>query len=298
MTSLPFSFYDIKKPIINEHVFVIFTKYTDSHIEGNLIEYNCDLFMTYSDATKKRKVSSWSKIVPLNKPMVAKVDDPNHADNIVQVSLTYLHDEKENKDEKSNSELPELFNKNKQLISIVKKIIFEQFEKKEDKENDEDNDYHKIANAVLKDFWKVMHAIDKKRRDEYEPEDLPALLDYCISESDTVKQIFSESNYANFYSRFDELIKKIDEDKPKKLVSRIEIISTGGYKNTVMLFEKAIERFNFTYSLKYDTAPVFVLETNSTDSSYTDHNNFVKYVKEEGLKLEQKTYVQFTPHVI
>jgi hypothetical protein len=298
MTSLPFSFYKIEKPLINELVLVIFTKHADSHIEGRLLEYNCDLFMKYSDATKKRKVSSWNKIVPLNKLMVAKVDDPNHADNIVQVSLSYLHEDKDNKDEKSTSELPEPFNKNKQLISIVKKIIFEQFEKKDDKENDENNDDHKIANAVLKDFWEVFYTIDKKRRDEYEPEDLPALLDYCISESDTVKQIFSESNYNDFYSRFNELITKIDEDKPKKIVSRIEIISTGGYKNTMMLFEKALKRVKFTYSLKYDTAPVFVLETNSTDSSYKDHNDFVKYVQDEGLKLEQKTYVKFTPHVV
>lgn len=290
MTSLPFSFYDIKKPIINENVLVIFTKHTDSHIEGKLLEYNCDLFMTYSDATKKRKVSSWSKIVPLNKPMVAKVDDPNHADNIVQVSLSYLHDEKDNKNEKSTSELPELFNKNKQLISIVKKIIFEQFEKMEDKEE--------IVNAILKDFWDVMYTIDKKRREDYEAEDLPALLDYCISESDIVKQIFSESNYNDLYSRFNEMITKIDEDKPKKLVSRIEIVSTGSYKNTIMLFKKALERVTFTYSLKYDTAPVFVLETTSTDSNYTDHNDFVKYVKDEGLELEPKTYVKFKPHII
>jgi len=290
MTSLPFSFYDIKKPIINENVVVIFTNHTDSHIEGKLLEYNCDLFMTYSDATKKRKVSSWSKIVPLNKPMVAKVDDPNHADNIVQVSLSYLHDEKDNKNEKSTSELPELFNKNKQLISIVKKIIFEQFEKMEDKE--------KIVNAILKDFWDVMYIIDKKRREDYEPEDLPALLDYCISESDIVKQIFSESNYNDLYSRFNEMITKIDEDKPKKLVSRIEIVSTGGYKNTIMLFKRALERVTFTYSLKYDTAPVFVLETTSTDSNYTDHNDFVRYVQDEGKRLEPKTYVKFEPHII
>jgi len=290
MTSLPFSFYNIEKPLINELVLVIFTKHTDSHIEGRLLEYNCDLFMKYSDATKKRKVSSWNKIVPLNKLMVAKVDDPNHADNIVQVSLSYLHDEKDNKDEKSTSELPEPFNKNKQLISIVKKIIFEQFEKTEDKEE--------IVNAILKDFWDVMYTIDKKRREDYEPEDLPALLDYCISESDIVKQIFSESNYNDLYSRFNEMITKIDEDKPKKLVSRIQIVSAGSYKNTIMLFKRALERVTFTYSLKYDTAPVFVLETTSTDSNYTDHNDFVRYVQDEGKRLEPKTYVKFEPHII
>jgi hypothetical protein len=286
MTTLPFSFYNVTKPIINEHVLVMFTNYTDSHIEGKLLEYDCELFMKYSDATKKRKVSSWKKIVPLNKPMVAKVDDPNYDSNIIQVSLSYIY---EDKNKENKFEFPEQFSKNKQLISTVKKIIYEQFENIEDEE---------MINAALKDFWNTIYTIDKKRRDEYEPENLPTLLDYCIEEKNIIKNIFDECGYSNLYERFNELIQNINEDKPKKLVSRIEIISNGSYKNTSMLFERGLKKINFTYSLKYDTAPVYVFESNSNESSYKDHNDFVKCIQEEGLKLEQKTYVKFTPHLI
>ena len=110
MSNLDCPFYNLLKPSNDEIVLVTFTTYKESHIEGRLVEYNNNIFMNYSDATKKRNVSKWKKIVPLNKPMVAKI--VNNDSDIIQVSLSYLQDNLDNKQHM------EQFTKNNQLISF------------------------------------------------------------------------------------------------------------------------------------------------------------------------------------
>ena len=69
-------FYENKIPSVNENVLVIFTEYKSTHIEANLVEYKMlSGMMTYEDATRKKKVYDWKKEIPLNKLIVAKVEE-------------------------------------------------------------------------------------------------------------------------------------------------------------------------------------------------------------------------------
>ena len=59
-----FQIYNNSYPELNETVLIKFTKKNESHFEGELVEYNYSAIMSYNDATKKKKVYSWNKVVP------------------------------------------------------------------------------------------------------------------------------------------------------------------------------------------------------------------------------------------
>jgi translation initiation factor 2 alpha subunit (eIF-2alpha) len=274
MSNLTIDFYNTK-PQQNENVVVVFTDHKTTHVEGKLLEYPFELFMTYSDASKKRRVTSWNTIVPLNKPIVARVDDANYGSNIIQVSLCYLYEDKTNNDiDTKRKILYEPFIKNNVLVSIFKKLSL-QFDKD------------------INDLWKsIMYNIDDMRRSEYDLDDMPQLLDYCLQEKDTIKNIFYENGYDEIYSDFEKLIDKTIEEKPCKLVSNIEIISNGGVDNTVKLIKKCIKKIKFDNTFKYQTAPVYLFESNSIESNSTDHSDFIKDLEKEGQLFTPKIFVR------
>lgn len=273
MSNLTIPFYQRLKPQDAEIVSVTFTEHKDSYIDGKLNEYNCRLFLNHSDATKKRKVSSWNQIVPLNKPTVAKVENSNYGNSselgeqIVQISLTYIRDE-------NNDTSAEQFTKNTMLISFFKKLAY----------------YSKIDINVL---WEdIMYKIDEHRFNE-EDESRPNLFDYCNIKRDTVViDAFKQKDYNILYNIFIEQLDKAIREKPQKIVSQIEIISNGGIQNTINLIKKAVDTIKFPYTMKYTTAPVFLFETMSDTSSKEDHQNFIQFLINEGKKMEPKTFVR------
>lgn len=265
MYNLECSFYDSQKPDIGELVLVTFTDYKDSHIDGNLVEYNNPIFMNYSDATRRRSVKNWPKIVQRNKEMVAKVE--NTDSDIIQVSLASLIDT-DNEKNMIN------FTKNKQLISFFKKLSI-------------------VGKKDMIELWKtIIYTIDKQRRDEYELVNIPCLLDYCIDELEFIKTVFEKSFNSDIYPKFIELLDNLSKEKPYNIVSKIEIISNGGIKNTTELFKKAIETIKFEHSIRYDTAPAYMFESNSIESTDEDHQKLFKFIESEGQKLNPKTFVR------
>ena len=86
-------FYSVTNPIVGELVLVQFTARTDSFFNAILLEYPYGAMMSYQDATKKRKIYNWSKVVPINKDMVARVDDIDEKSKIVQISIAHLDEE-------------------------------------------------------------------------------------------------------------------------------------------------------------------------------------------------------------
>jgi translation initiation factor 2 alpha subunit (eIF-2alpha) len=230
------------------------------------IHSKIQIFLNYSDATRKRSVSSWKKIVPLNVPTIAKVE--NNDSNIIQVSLSFLSENTNNK------ENMEQFNKNNQLIKIFKKLSI-------------------IENKDMTELWKsIIYPIDKHRREEYEVKDIPCLLDYCNNEQGFIESIFKESIYYDIYPKFIELLDNLSKEKPYRIISKIDIVSPGGIQNTKEILTKAIQTINFNYSLVYDTAPTFKFESNSIESSDDDHKNFIKFLEIEGQKLNPKTFIR------
>ena len=114
MLKLAIPFYNTKKPNINEIVLVRFSERTDTHFNGELLDYECKAFMVYGDASKKKKVHSWNKIVPLNKDTYVTVEDVEESSNIIKVATI----------KEQNLTIDNQFEKNKILISIFKKLSY------------------------------------------------------------------------------------------------------------------------------------------------------------------------------
>ena len=260
MLKLSIPFYNTQKPNINELVLVKFTERTDTHFNGELVDYDCKAFMVYSDASKKKKVFSWNKIVPLNKEILGKVEELEDNSTVIKISLP--------KDQELVNE--DQIEKNKILISIFKKLSFE----------------YKMD---INNLWsQIIYNLDNKRRIDNEDE-LPVLLDYFEKEKEYVKSLCDEIIYNKLY----ELLNKFKQEKPHKIISKFDIISTGQIENTLSIFKKALENIKFPYTLKYESAPTYVFESNSLESSIEDHNKLIFIIKEEGLKYSPKTFLKF-----
>jgi translation initiation factor 2 alpha subunit (eIF-2alpha) len=263
-------YYCNTKPQVNELVLVKFLVHKESHIEGKLIEYpECDAFLSYNDATKKKKVISWDKIVPLNRELVARVESVDGS--IIQVSLAYIMDSKV-PEEEMRKKLLEPFQSNRQLVSIIKRLSLD-------------------FNIDYETLWvDIVHPIDECRRDEYDPENFPSLYNYCCEEIDNFNDIYNGNS--EIFEKFIGYIEKSKEEKPYKILTKLEIVSNGGVDNTIATLEKALETVHFPFTLKYISAPLFHFESMSDESTEEQHKRFVEVVKSEGEKMNPKTYVK------
>ena len=282
MSNLTIPFYANQKPQDNELVLVVLTDISEegSNFQGRLVEYPINAFLRFEDATKKKRVTSWNNIVPLNKEIIVRVDDIDFSDDTVKVSLTYM-DEKDKNDEK--------FKKNKSLVSLVKKIIFEM------------NNGFTINEVipVFNNIWeKIFYKIDLKRIDEYNTDELPTLLDYCIQEIDMIKNLFEYD--LKFYEKFKESLNELTLEKKHKLISIIGIISNGGVSSTIKLLENILVNITYKYSLVYDyykekdkkSYPVFIFETSSVDSGEINHTTFVNNLEIAAANLNPKSFIK------
>ena len=282
MSNLTIPFYANQKPQDNELVLVVLTEISEegSNFQGRLVEYPINAFLRFEDATKKKRVTSWNNIVPLNKEIIVRVDDIDFSDDTVKVSLTYM-DEKDKNDEK--------FKKNKSLVSLVKKIIFEM------------NNGFTINEVipVFNNIWeKIFYKIDLKRIDEYNTDELPTLLDYCIQEIDMIKNLFEYD--LKFYEKFKESLNELTLEKKHKLISIIGIISNGGVSSTIKLLENILVNITYKYSLVYDyykekdkkSYPVFFFETASVDSNELNHTTFINNLELAAANLNPKSFIK------
>lgn len=257
--NLTIPFYKNNKPSERELVLVIFTKDSDSHFDGHLVEYSCNAFLRKEDATKKKKVVNWDNIVPIGKEIIAQVDEIDFSVDTVKVSITYMDNEQET--------VIENFKKNKKLISLVKTIGIQ----------------HSI---LINTIWEsIIYVIDQKRREEYEIEDMPSLLQYCVDELDILTEFFNEDK---IFLKFKEALIKTIEEKPYKLKSIIGIISYNGVQNTIDILNKATEDIKYKYSLTYTyykknmkSFSSYLFETFSEDSKESDHQNLIAFLEKE-----------------
>ena len=155
-------YYSVINPVVGEFVLVNFIERTDSFFDAKLLEYPYRGMMSYQDATKKRKIYNWSKVIPLNKDMVARVDEVDEHAKIVQISIAHLGDEF--KELLSLSEIQEKlmipFNENKLLDHFINSISV-------------------VTQTDKNNLWtKLIYYIDSQRRnynDDDENEEDPSL---------------------------------------------------------------------------------------------------------------------------
>jgi translation initiation factor 2 alpha subunit (eIF-2alpha) len=258
-------FYSVISPIIGEIVLVQFTSRTDAFFDAVLLEYPYRAMMSYQDATKKRKIYNWSKVVPLNKDMVARVDDIDEKARIVQISIAHL--DEQFKDSFTLLEIQEklmvTFNENRILDHFIKSIsVINQTDKNE--------------------LWNTLiYYIDSQRRlfNEDNDDEL-TLWKYFTTNIDEMLDKWCEK--VNIESKLYESIKTMYSkrfDIKYKYVSKIGIISPNGINVTKDILDKVLSLLKYKYTFNYDGTPYYLFESFSDDSSKTNHEELINELK-------------------
>jgi len=261
--------YRNKLPIVDENVQVVFTEFKDTHIEAILLDYNnINGMMIYEDATRKKKVYDWRKEIPLNKTIVAKVEEI-FSDTYVKLSTGYFDQKLE------TSELRKLlshpFVEMKALMNIFKKIC-------------------KNNNIIFNDFWeKVMYEINDKKNEENLNE---SLLNY-INEN---IEIFTEIIKINFPDIFEKIIDEYKSqvvNKVYKIQSKFSLTTKKSIENIKELLNLASNNINLAsnnknwlFTLKYETTPTFILESSSENSTEENHEEFLTFLEDNAKNYE------------
>lgn len=267
-----FQYYSTINPIEGEIVLVTFTERLNAFFDAKLMEYPYRGIMNYADASKKRKVSSWSKIVPLNKLMVARVDNVDEKAKIANISIAYLDEQIDGKNLSSQDIQEKLmveFNENKLLESLITSTSM-------------------LTNTKFSDIWtKLVHTIDMERRNFNNDNDPVSLWKY-FSDNFNIK-IDDWCAVSEISEQIKETIKSLYTKKndkgPQKITSLIKIISQEGVSSTKKLLETCLTSLKYQYTFKYLAAPSFVFETSTLDSTQEDHHNLIANLKLQIQKL-------------
>lgn len=283
-----YQYYSTINPTQGELVLVEFTEKLDSFFDAKLIEYPYRGMMNYADASKKRKISSWNKIVPLNKLMVARVDDVDEKAKIVHLSIAYLDEfftEKNLAPSDIQDKLMVQFNENKLLESLITSLCM-------------------ITKANFSDIWtSLVHVIDSERREfNDDNDDDPMNLWKYFSENfeENINGWCSVSGITEETKQtLISLFEKRKEKGPQKITSTIKIISQEGITSTKKLLEVCLGQLKYQYTFRYSTAPNFVFETSTADSSPEDHHALIKNMQEQIKKIGiSLVFVQALPEEI
>ena len=257
-----FNYYSNNIPNINENILIKFTEKSTSFFKGKLIEYNYDCFMNFSDASKKKKIVSWNKIITLNKNMVGKVINIDEK-NIIQVSIIYLNDnlnDYTNNKINIQNKLMIYFNNNKKLYHFIKSFCI----------------------TYTYDFiniWTILiYYIDRLKK--INNNDI-SIWEYFNNNILLLNDWFIDCKLdLNIYTQ----LKKYYDDK---IVNQYKITTKFGIitKNDITIVKNIL--FNTTkdliymYQLTYISTPYYMLETSNIDSNIDDHNNFIANISEQ-----------------
>jgi len=261
-------------PKVGTTVLAVFTKQKDGYFEAKLVDYPYEGIMNFKDATKRRRISSWNQIVPLNKEMVASIEAIDK--DTIQLSTAYFEDIKfKDMDEMQiQRELLVPFNENKMFRKFLISLC-------------------KIHNYEFLDIWRTFIDDVKMLYDEYmeDAEEEISMWKYFIGNFD---EFVENTNLdKTIVMNMKELYEKNNEIEINKIVSRIGVISLGGITGTKQLFANVIKNIKYNYTLKYESAPYYIFETSSEDTSDDTHSNFVKMLESESAKMkDSKVFIK------
>lgn len=272
-----YQYYSNENPVVGELVLLQFTERTDSFFDAKLLEYNYRGMMSYQDATKKRKVYSWNKIIPMNKNMVVRVDEVDSKTKIVQVSVAYLNDEFEEDltPEQIQDKLLLTFNQNRVMENFIKSYCI-------------------IGKYNFNDVWfKLVHHIDSLRQ-EYneETEESLTLWKYFCDNFGEIETWIQNSGLNLDIHMLQKLFDKRTEEVEYKRVSKIGIISLGGVDSTKELIKNVLSKINYKYTLKYESTPYYLFETSSKDSTDENHKELVAYLEKASQNFNPKVFIK------
>jgi translation initiation factor 2 alpha subunit (eIF-2alpha) len=257
-------FYSVINPIIGEFVLVHFIERTDSFFDAILLEYPYRAMMSYQDATKKRKIYNWSKVVPLNKDMVARVDEVDINAKIVQISIAHL--DEEFKESLSLSDIQDKlmiqFNENKILDHFINSVS--------------------VVNQINKNqIWSnLIYYIDNERRNYNDDNDEEITLWKYFTININMMDKWCE--LCKIDNQICESIKSIYSKRFNnkcKYVTKIGIISPNGINITKNILKKLLDNITYNYTLNYDSTPYYLFESYSDDSNKIDHEKIISELK-------------------
>jgi translation initiation factor 2 alpha subunit (eIF-2alpha) len=283
-------FYYNNSPRLGELVLVQFTKHNDGFFEAKLLEYPFIGIMNYQDATKKRKISSWNKIVPLNKNMVARVDDINQEAKNVQLSIAYLSDEfkEEVQLNQIQNKLMIYFNENKIFYNFIKSLCL-------------------INNYKLETIWySLIHYVDNLRNEYNTLQcDATKLTEDRQSHQQVSIWTFFNNNInnlenwginanldPNIIKTLQTLYNKRCKEVSHKIISKFGIISLIGISSIKILLDKILNNINYNYTLKYDASPYYIFETSMDDSTIDNHTELIQKIELEIKNQDLKIFIK------
>ncbi len=222
-------FYSEHKPQVGEIVQVIFTSRDDDNATGYLTEYEGSIIMPFSLATKKKKIKSIAKLIPIKKQIAAIIDEFDENKNTGVVSRAYIDDCEEDYSTK--------FIHNGKLINAAYQIC--------QKDQVDFNNFWK--NSVLPFLMEI------KDKDEENDTNLNKFIKY-IDE-------FESSDNKKFCSEIKEKFNNLNKIQVYKKI--VGIVSNEGIDNTKELFRMCLSNKNYeeNISIKYHNTPNFSIET-------------------------------------
>jgi len=263
------NYYSIEHPEINELVLVIFNQNLQNEgiFKGVLVEYpNYQCIMSYHDTTKKKKVISWNKIITLNKNMVVKVEDIDINTKNIQVSMAYLYDN----NLKSNinniqSELLIYFQENKLMSQFINTLCL-------------------VNNYNYKYIWETLiYHIDKLRRinnQQYIYHNNISIWNYFNENINDLRIWINDLNMNEYYiDSIMKLYNKKNEIIIQKITTKFGIVNSNNIEEIINIFNNILSDIKFKYSLKYDSAPYYIFQSETIDSNINDHEKFINNLK-------------------
>lgn len=258
MTDISLKIFENILPELNENVLVMFTEYKDTHIDAVLINYDSvNAIMLYEDSTRKKKVYDWKKVIPLNKQLVAKVEEI-YDNNFIKISTAYFEYRKD-QDELAK-DLMKPFTENNTLIKILSKIC-------------------RTNNVNFVEFWEnIIYKIDKIRREDNLNDE--SLLSFITNNIDTFCELLKEHYSEKYDSLFNDINKTLF-NKITKLQTKIKVTSKSNVNNIKNFLDFVCNHnVNFNYTIKYESTPTFIIESSSENSSMDNHNQLLNFMDE------------------
>jgi len=281
------NFYSKNDPLLDELVLIHITKKCDSFFKAKLLEYDYDGIMNFQDATKKKKIVSWNKILSLNKNIVAKIINVDTSIKIVQLSIIYLHDVTLVQSYNLNNNNNSIFNQiqEKLMIYFNENIQLEQFIKSFSIINCSD-DYSEKKNDIynFNNIWiNLIYYIDSLRQIENNNNNNNISLWKFFNDNILLLKNWTEkSGFDNdFYENLNNYYYKKKIEINYKIISKIGLISIIGIEKLKKIINEHLNNLKFIYNFKYNTAPYYTLESNSNDSTENDHNDFIKKLEND-----------------
>jgi translation initiation factor 2 alpha subunit (eIF-2alpha) len=325
------NFYSIEDPKLNELVIVQFIEKGESFFKANLLEYPYKGLINFQNATKKKKINSWNKIITLNKNTVVKIIDIDKTAKIVQLSLLNLTNELiDNKIQNNMNLIQEklliYFNENKQFEQFIKSfclsynydfnILWKQLVYHIDVLRREYNNKFNTNISLGKYFnnnisfletWintvklhEICYAnyskldLDKKEFMLFCQPEIKNSSDNKLNEH--IKTLSSDESWNQLYLQLKEYYQK-KNIFINKLLTKIGIISNSNINHTKDIFSSVLQHIKCNYELKYNTAPYYIFETSSLDSSKCDHDIFINQLQNEIKKYEPDIYIDISETV-